>query len=130
MHIPALTLALTAMALPSVAVAAPTLTPPLAKALSGRTAGQPSDCITLATQARSSVIVDDTAIIYKESRRRWWVNFPQGGKCSILRPNRALVTVTPSTRLCRMDLVRVVDFRPAPFDYGSCALGDFTPYSR
>ncbi len=130
MHRLTLVPALLAIVVSNAAVAAPALTPPLAKALSGRVAGPPSDCISLATQGRSSTIVDDTAIIYKESRRRWWVNFPQGGKCSVIRPNRALVTVTPGTRLCRMDLVRIVDLRPAPFDYGACALGEFTPYTR
>ncbi len=83
----------------------------------------------LSTQARSSTIVDPTAIIYRESSRRWWVSRPQGG-CPPLAKGRSLVTVTPGTRLCRMDLVRVVDLVPPGFDYGQCALGSFTPYTR
>ena len=103
------------------------LTPKVAKALAGRIAGKPQSCISL-RDARSSQIVDETAIIYEISRKRWMVNFPAGG-CASLRPNRALVTVTPSTQQCRGDIARVID-PPAPIEYGSCGLGDFVPYTR
>lgn len=103
------------------------LTAKVAKALAGRTAGKPESCISL-RDARSSRIVDETAIIYEIDRKRWMVNFPAGG-CASLRPERALVTVTPGTQLCRGDIARVID-PPTPIEYGSCGLGDFVPYTR
>ncbi len=102
------------------------LSPKLQTALRGRIAGTPVDCINL-PRIRSSTIIDKTAIIYKESPRRWYVNRPAAG-CP-LDPKRALVTRIPSTRLCRMDLVGIVDL-PLHFNYGACALGDFVPYTR
>lgn len=103
------------------------MTAKVARALAGRTASKPQSCISL-REARSSQIVDETAIIYEISRKRWMVNFPEGG-CAALRPNRAIVTRTPSTQLCRGDIATIID-PPTPIDYGSCGLGDFVPYTR
>ena len=104
------------------------LSPKLAAVLKGRAAGTPVDCISLPA-TRGSRIVDNMAIIYKQSARRWYVNFPAGGTCTALDPRRAVLTRIPTTRLCRMDLVTVVDL-PQGFDFGSCALGAFIPYEK
>lgn len=77
----------------------------------------------------STRIVDQSAIIYKASNRRLYVNQPDEGRCPALRKDRALVTRTTTGNLCRMDIVRVID-PPAPLDVGSCILGDFTEYRR
>jgi len=106
---------------------AATLTPKVAEALAGRTAGKPVSCVRL-REVRSTQVVDESAIIYKLNNKKWLVNFPSGG-CASLRPERALVTSTPSTNLCRGDIARVID-PPTPIEYGSCGLGDFVPYSR
>lgn len=103
------------------------LTAKAAKALAGRTAGKPESCIRL-HDVRSSQIVDESAIIYEISRKRWMVNFPAGG-CAALRSDRAIVTRTPSDQLCRGDIARIID-PPAPIEFGSCGLGDFVPYTR
>ena len=118
-----------AIGLPAAAQApeATTLTPKVAEALAGRTAGKPVSCVRL-REVRSTQIVDESAIIYKLNNKKWLVNFPSGG-CASLRPERALVTSTPSTNLCRGDIARVID-PPTPIEYGSCGLGDFVPYSR
>lgn len=97
-----------------------------AKALAGRVPGKPQSCISL-RDARSSTIVDETAIIYEISRKRWMVNFPEGGCAG--RPDRAIVTRTPSTQLCRGDIARIID-APSRIEYGACGLGDFVPYTR
>jgi len=107
--------------------AAPALSAKATAALAGRTAGKPQSCVRL-RDVRSTEIVDETAIIYKLDRRRWLVNVPEGG-CPSLRPDRTLVTVTPSTNLCRGDIARVID-PPTPIEYGSCGLGNFVPYTR
>ncbi|TVV77207.1 hypothetical protein [Sphingomonas solaris] len=129
-------IALAALALPlSVLAAKPerppipeTPSPRLAQALKGRIAGKPVGCINLRPQL-SSQIVDSTAIIYKESRRRWYVTYPNRGDCPGLAPGRSIITRTPGTRLCSGDLARVVDL-PMRFEYGSCAFSDFTPYVK
>ncbi|MDB5662395.1 MAG: hypothetical protein JWM38_2495 [Sphingomonas bacterium] len=103
------------------------MTAKVAKALEGRTAGRAESCVRL-RDIRSTEIVDETAIIYKISRKRWLVNFPDGG-CPSLRPDRVLVTRTPVGSLCRGDIARVID-PPTPIEYGACGLGDFIPYTR
>jgi hypothetical protein len=57
-----------------------------------------------------------------------WVNHPPGG-CPELDSGRALVIRTPSTRLCTGDIANVID-PVARITYGSCGLGEFTPYRR
>lgn len=105
-----------------------TLSPKLARLVEGRTAGPPVNCVNL-RQMRTTRIVDETAVIYEQSRGRWFVNFPQGGKCPGLTADRAIATRTPSNQLCSGDLVRVFD-QTTPIQYGSCALGKFVPYTR
>jgi len=114
-------------AAPAQAPEAAALTPKVAEVLAGWTAGKPVSCVRL-RDVRSTQIVDQSAIIYKLSNKRWLVNFPAGG-CASLRPDRTLVTSTPSTSLCRGDIARVID-PPTPIEYGSCGLGDFVPYTR
>lgn len=106
--------------------------PPLSakalKALDGRTAGAPVECLQLST-VRSSTIVDETAVIYKVSGNRWYVNRPDHGSCSGLRPDRTLVTRLTTDRLCNLDIVRIVDMT-SPMEFGACGLGKFVPYTR
>ena len=97
----------------------------LDRAIAGKVAGAPISCISL-PRAGSSEIIDETAIIYRQSRSRLVVNRIPGG-CPGLTRNRAFATRTPGTRLCRGDIITVFDPR-AQIPYGSCALGDFVPY--
>jgi hypothetical protein len=99
----------------------------LGKALAGRKPGAPTSCINL-HDIRSSRIIDETAIIYEVSSRRWYVNRPPGG-CSGLKPGRTIVSRTPSTSLCSGDIIRIID-PPSPVEYGACGLGQFTPYEK
>lgn len=131
--LPALAITLMCPGMPASARPAPpripeTLSPKLAKVLAGRTAGRPTECISLRPQLQSQII-DETAIVYKDSARRWYVTFPNRGNCAGLTPARTIVTRTPGTQLCSGDLARVVDL-PMGFDYGACALGPFVPYTR
>jgi len=93
--------------------------------LAGRTAGKAESCI------QQNFIDDsetfDGAILYRMKTGPDYLNRP--GECSQLRPNRGLVTSTPSTSICRGDIIQVVDFT-SHFNYGSCGLGDFIPYPR
>lgn len=98
----------------------------LAKLLEGRVAGEPQDCISLST-ARSSQIIDNTAIVYKVGST-YWVNRPRGGAES-LDDDDILVTKTTSSQLCSIDPVELRD-RTSHFYSGFVSLGKFVPYRR
>ncbi len=98
----------------------------LDKIVAGRTAGSPVDCINL-RDIRSTEIVDDTAIVYRMNNGTLFVNRPGSG--SILDRDDILVTRTIGTRLCRIDIVNLVD-RGSQMPSGSLSLSDFVPYSR
>jgi len=98
------------------------------KALAGRTAGKPVNCVQL-NRIGSSTIVDETAIIYKQSSSLWYVNQPDQGSCNLLRPRRTLMTRTSSSQLCGNDLVSVADLSSG-ITYGACGLGKFVAYRK
>jgi len=96
--------------------------------LAGRTAGKPVNCVQL-SRIGATTIVDETAVIYKQSSRLWYVNQLDDGHCALLRPRRTLITSTSSGNLCGNDLVTIAD--PAsPITYGACGLGKFVPYTK
>ncbi len=110
------------------AYAAPRLTPEarLAKALEGRVAGEPVDCINLRS-IRSSRIIDETAILY-EVGNTLYVNRPRAGHDSLDRWD-TMVTKTFGSQLCSIDTIRMVD--PASHMMtGIVFLGDFVPYRK
>lgn len=98
----------------------------LAKLLEGRVAGSPVTCINL-PQAQGSRVIDHTAIVY-DFGSTLYVNYPRGGADS-LSSDDILVTKTPGTQLCKMDIVRMVD-RSIGFPKGFVSLGPFIPYKR
>lgn len=129
-----------AMFIPAVAMAAilgqPALAAPqpnpkggarLAAALKGMTAGPPVNCIDL-QRIQSTEIIDGTAIVYRMDSRKHYVNRPINGADS-LRSGLMLVTKTPSTQLCNVDIVRLRD-QGSNFEAGFVSLGKFTPYEK
>jgi hypothetical protein len=110
------------------AQAGPRLAPEaqLAKALEGRVAGQPVDCINLRT-IRSSRIIDDTAIIY-DAGGTLYVNRPRAGREDLDQWD-TLVTKTHSSRLCSIDTVQLYDVA-AHMPTGFVFLGEFVPYRK
>ncbi|KRB86941.1 hypothetical protein ASE00_07900 [Sphingomonas sp. Root710] len=98
----------------------------LAKALAGRVAGKPVDCIQL-RQIQSSEIFERTAILYK-SGSTWYVNRPASG-ANFLNRDDVLVTDTHSSNLCSIDIVRLLD-SSSHFPSGSLGLGKFVPYTK
>ncbi len=125
--IPAL-LAAAAIAAAPAATAREKLAPEdqLAKLLEGRVAGEPQDCISLST-ARSSQIIEKTAIVYKVGST-YWVNRPKGGAES-LDDDDILVTKTTGSQLCSIDAVELRD-RTSHMYAGFVSLGQFVPYKR
>lgn len=98
----------------------------LARALEGRVAGEPVDCINL-RQVRSTEVIDDTAILYKVGSTVY-LNQPDAGEQSLNRWD-AMLTRTHSSRLCSVDVVHMVDPLTG-FQSGSVFLGEFVPYRR
>jgi hypothetical protein len=97
----------------------------LAKALAGRVAGQPVNCIDT-QRADGPQIIDDHTILYRESGRRLWRNdLPNA--CPSLRPMTTIVMRVYGGQTCRNDTFRTIDAGssiPSPL----CRLGSFTPY--
>lgn len=115
--------------LASAAQAAPrqTAEEKLAKALEGREAGKPVDCI-YQRDIRSSRIYDRTAILYELNNGTYYLNRPEGGASS-LNWNDVLVTDTHSPQLCSIDIVKLYDTHPW-MQSGFVNLGKFVPYKK
>lgn len=99
----------------------------LAKALEGRAAGKPVDCIYL-RDIRSSRIFDRTAILYELNNGTYYLNRPDAGASS-LTWNDVLVTDTHSSQLCSIDVVRLYTNSPW-MQSGFVNLGKFVPYRK
>jgi len=98
----------------------------LERALAGRVAGPPVHCIDL-HRVTSSRVIDNTAILYRDGATIY-VNRPDNGAEQLNR-NDVMVTRTPSTRLCNIDTVTMVE--PVSHSFtGVVFLGDFVPYRR
>lgn len=98
----------------------------LAKLLEGRVAGKPVECISLRTNAPSTVI-DKTAIVYG-SGTTVYVQRPKIGAAS-LNSNDILVTSMVIPQLCNIDTVNIID-RNTLFWRGFVGLDQFVPYTK
>jgi hypothetical protein len=100
----------------------------LAAALSGRTAGLPQDCVNEHDLGDNRTYGRSIILFSGRTDEVVYVNrLPVG--CPGLDFGRALKTRTTTSQLCRGDVVTVLD--PASgAEYGSCSLGEFTPYRR
>ncbi|HEY5721220.1 MAG TPA: hypothetical protein VIT45_02765 [Allosphingosinicella sp.] len=112
----------------SAAIARPKLDPEarLAKALEGRAAGEPVDCIQL-SRVRSTQVIDHTAIIY-DAGSILYVNRPRAGLESLDHWD-TLVTRSYSSQLCSVDVVRLFE-AGSRMETGTVFLGEFVPYRR
>jgi hypothetical protein len=98
----------------------------LARAIAGRVAGEPVDCIDL-HRVHASRVISGTAILY-DAGNVLYVNRPENG-AEELNQWDTMVTRTQSTRLCSIDTVTMVDPGSHSFS-GVVFLGDFVPYRR
>jgi hypothetical protein len=100
----------------------------LDQSLAGRTAQAEVSCVNQRL-LRSNRGAGEGVILFEgPTNRTLYVNRPTGG-CPELSSFRALRTRTTSTQLCRGDIVTI--FEPSTgIEYGSCALGNFTPYIK
>ena len=98
----------------------------LAKALAGRQPGKPTTCI---TPIGLNVEPFGDTLVYSSGRGGRAFVTDTGGGCFGLRHDDIIVTVSHNGQLCRGDIVHTVD-RSSRFPSGSCAFGDFVPYSK
>lgn len=98
----------------------------IAKALEGRIAGKPVNCIPQ-YRIQSSEIFERTAILYKAGST-WYLNRPVSGG-NFLSRDDVLLTNTHSSDLCSVDIVRLLD-SGSHFPSGSLGLGQFVPYTK
>ena len=99
----------------------------LTRALEGRVAGEPRDCL-IQRDIRSSRIFDRTAILYETSDGKYYLNRPRSGRES-LDTWDVLVTDTHTPWLCSIDIVRLYD-TGLRAQTGSVFLGPFVPYTK
>ena len=124
--LPLLALAAAGLALPGAASARPTPEQELAKALAGRVAGKPVDCIDPRVNS-STQVIDHTAIIYGSGRT---IYLQQPRDARALNSDDILVTtLTGSNQLCSIDVVHLHD-RTMGFNRGFVMLEKFVPYTR
>ena len=98
----------------------------LARALAGKVAGPPVDCLP-SYRTNDMSVIDDNTILFREGSKLVYRNDPPGGCSPMSRTGYALLTRSPTSQLCRGDIVRVVDLTTHN-TVGSCSLGDFIPY--
>lgn len=100
----------------------------LQKLLAGKTAGAPQSC--LPTFGSSNmVVIDDNTVVFRDGARRVWRSEMRGG-CSRLGSGfYTLVTRSFGGRgPCSGDIAQVADLTTGT-TVGSCAWGDFVPYT-
>jgi hypothetical protein len=98
----------------------------LERALEGRVAGEPVDCINL-HRVRGTRIIPDTAIIY-EVGNVLYVNRPRAGARSLDEMD-TLVSRPFNNRLCSVDTIQLYD-TSARMTHGVVFLDEFVPYRR
>jgi len=99
----------------------------LDRALAGRVAGAPVDCLQLYA-IRSTQIIDGIGILYEGDGGVLYLNTPKFG-ANFLRSEEILVTDTHSQELCSIDTVKLVD-STTRFPVGVVGLAKFIPYTR
>jgi hypothetical protein len=101
----------------------------LQRLTAGKVAGAPMTCLPPQIRSRNMVVIDDSTIAFEDGRSRAYVNNLRG-ECSNLRPGfNTLVIRSSGSGTCSGDIADVADIRTGA-TYGSCALGEFVPYTR
>jgi len=99
----------------------------LARALAGRVAGEPVNCIDL-HRVTSSQVITNTAILYRAGGVIY-VNRPANGADQLNRYDTMVNRLYGSNRLCNIDTVTMIEPVSGTFT-GVVFLGDFVPYRR
>ena len=98
----------------------------LQQLLAGKTAGSSMMCLP-AWRRDKMVIIDNDTILFDEGSTVYR-NELQGNCTNLSSGFYTLVTRSPTGSLCRGEIADVVDIH-TNMTVGSCALGDFVPYT-
>lgn len=98
----------------------------LAHALDGKVPGKPVACVS-AMRGSDLRAIGDHTLIYRFSSKLVYRNDLEG-TCHGLSWGDTLVMRVTGSQYCRGDIAHVVDL-PSGMMTGSCALGDFIPYT-
>ncbi|GAA4008137.1 hypothetical protein GCM10022280_01040 [Sphingomonas swuensis] len=100
----------------------------LDRLLGGKVAGQPVSCLP-SYRSQDMVVIDENTILFREGGSRVWRNDVTGPCSGLGTSGRALLTKQFSSgSLCRGEIAQVIDTSQGA-TVGSCALGDFVPYT-
>ena len=100
----------------------------LARALAGRTQGQPRRCLAN-FQSRNMQVIDDNTILFHQGKTVY-VQRPRNGCPGIGSRAQTLVTrQLTGMQICDGDFAYTVDLRTGVRG-GACVFGPFVPYSR
>lgn len=100
----------------------------LAALTAGKVAGPPTSCLPT-YRSDDMIVIDDNVIAFRDSPGRVYINNMRGGCLGLDHGRNALVTRTPTGRLCNGDIAQVLD-TSSRMTVGSCVFGDFIPYTR
>jgi len=101
----------------------------LDRALAGRTAGKPVQCLSSYRAATNMQVIDDWTILFRDGRTVY-LQTPTGGCPGISSYGNTLVThLQGDSRLCNGDINRVVDVQTKMGGAG-CVFGPFIPYTK
>ena len=98
----------------------------LNQALAGLTPGKPVDCLPF-TRTPSSDSFGQTVVYRYSSDKKYVTNVGPG--CEGLARGDIMISRTSYGRFCRGDIIQLVN-PVSRFPTGSCAYGDFTPYTK
>jgi hypothetical protein len=98
----------------------------LAAALEGKVAGKPVTCVST-FRGNNMRAVGDHTLVYRVSKKLTYRNDLQGA-CHGLRFGDTLVLKVWGDQYCRGDIAHAVNL-PSGALTGTCALGDFVPYT-
>lgn len=100
----------------------------LNKALAGRVAGAPQDCIgTLSAGSGNSVTVVGDSVLYRDGRRIW--RSQVADRCPALGTDQIVVTVQYGSQLCRNDRFSLIN-RGQSIPSAPCFFNEWVPYER
>ena len=95
----------------------------------GKVAGPAISCLPPSARSRNLEVIDDRTFAYVDSSSRVYVNHVRG-ECSNLGSGfYTLVVRSSGSGTCSGDIADVADVRTG-MTAGSCALGEFVPYTR
>ena len=98
----------------------------LDKALAGRVAGAPVECIDR-SYSDGPQIIDNHTLVYRSGRTVWRNDLESN--CRSLRQSSILIIEAHGSQMCRNDLFRPTE--PGSAVPGAiCRLGKFTPYEK